>query len=449
MAVGDGSVWVANASDGTISRIDPVSGDGERHDRARRRRRDRRRGRRRRRVGERRGRRPGGADRPRRDQVTATINVGSGPTAIAIGLWVGVGDQQPGRDGLADRPATSAVQATIEVGDGAGAIASGRRRGLGRRPVRRHASHGSTRRPTAWTRTFSVGSLPQGLAVADGLVWVGGARRRHQPSRRDADGAGLGRGRHLGPGLYGRTSGPCCRLTNDGLTAYQHVGGSGSVQLVPDLAAIAALPDRRRHDVHVPAAARDPLLGRRAGQPGGLPPRTRARPDPGSELQLRDVFADVVGGAACAAHPSHCDLSRGVVTDDAAEHRDVSPRRAESRVPGAADPAGRVRRASRRAHPQHRVSPDARHRPLQVGRRLPGQSDTGSQPLLSRVVARRAAGRLPGSNRPSARHQRSRRNDRDRAGQGRLQRRRRARGNASTSGNAVRQPACTSSPPTA
>ncbi len=29
-------------------------------------------------------------------------------------------------------------------------------------------------------------------------------------------------------------------------------------------------------------------------------------------------FADVVGGAACAAHPSRCDLSQGVVVDDAA-----------------------------------------------------------------------------------------------------------------------------------
>jgi peptide/nickel transport system substrate-binding protein len=29
-------------------------------------------------------------------------------------------------------------------------------------------------------------------------------------------------------------------------------------------------------------------------------------------------FAAVIGGAACAAHPRHCDLSRGVVTDDAA-----------------------------------------------------------------------------------------------------------------------------------
>jgi peptide/nickel transport system substrate-binding protein len=27
-------------------------------------------------------------------------------------------------------------------------------------------------------------------------------------------------------------------------------------------------------------------------------------------------FANVVGAAACAANPSHCDLSRGVVTDD-------------------------------------------------------------------------------------------------------------------------------------
>ena len=51
-------------------------------------------------------------------------------------------------------------------------------------------------------------------------------------------------------------------LTNDGLTAYQQVGGSGSVQLVPDLAVSLPVPDRWRHYVHVPAAARDPLLGR-------------------------------------------------------------------------------------------------------------------------------------------------------------------------------------------
>jgi peptide/nickel transport system substrate-binding protein len=37
----------------------------------------------------------------------------------------------------------------------------------------------------------------------------------------------------------------------------------------------------------------------------------------GPSPQYGDPFANVIGGGACAAHPSHCDLTRGVVTDDA------------------------------------------------------------------------------------------------------------------------------------
>jgi peptide/nickel transport system substrate-binding protein len=107
-------------------------------------------------------------------------------------------------------------------------------------------------------------------------------------------------------------------MTNDGLTAYQRVGGSGSVQLVPDLAVSLPSPTdggttytfqlRRgirfsngqlvRPEDFRRALQRDLILG-----PGPL---------------YGDPFADVIGGAACAAHPRHCDLSRGVVVDDAA-----------------------------------------------------------------------------------------------------------------------------------
>jgi peptide/nickel transport system substrate-binding protein len=106
--------------------------------------------------------------------------------------------------------------------------------------------------------------------------------------------------------------------TYDGLTAYQRVGGSGSTQLVPDLAVSLPAPTdggttytfqlRRgirfsdgelvRPEDFRRALERDLILGGNANYGG--------------------PFADVVGGAACAAHPSQCDLSRGVVMDDAA-----------------------------------------------------------------------------------------------------------------------------------
>ena len=96
------------------------------------------------------------------------------------------------------------------------------------------------------------------------------------------------------------------------------MGGSGSTQLVPDLAVSLPSPTdggttytfqlRRgvrfsdgelvRPEDFRRALERDLILGGNTNYGG--------------------PFADVVDGAACAASPSHCDLSRGVITDDAA-----------------------------------------------------------------------------------------------------------------------------------
>ena len=233
LAVGYGSVWVANSSDGTLSRIDAVTGavtgtislgGAGATDVA---------------VG-------GGAvwvsdeagDRvlrvdPQAEQVMATINVGSGPTAIGFAfgsVWVA-----NSLDGTVSRidPATDAVEATIEVGNGAGAIALG----LGSVGVANQYA-GTVSRIEPGTdmvaRTIATGDLPQGLALAGDLVWVGS----------QATGSS-----HRGGTLtvlvqYWVTSLdpvfsdgiPGLDLTNDGLTAYRRVGGSGSMQLVPDLA---------------------------------------------------------------------------------------------------------------------------------------------------------------------------------------------------------------------
>jgi YVTN family beta-propeller protein len=316
VAVGDGAVWVANASDGTLSRIDPASGDvvatialgasatdvttgfgavwvsDESGDCVFR------------------------VD-PTSDQVTASIHVGTGPTALASGfgsVWV-----VNSLDGTVSRidPQSNSVTSTVTVGDGAGGLAVG---AGGVWVTSQYAGTLSRIDPAANVvrRTITVGNAPQGVAVADGLVWVG---------------TGPADTGHRGGTLTVATEGyvdsmdpiltqnvyPLWPLAYDGLTAYQRVGGSGSTQLVPDLAVSLPSPtgggttytfqlrggirysngELLRPEDFRRAVQCDLILGGSASIDGG-------------------PFADVVGGAACAAHPGRCDLSHGVVVDDAA-----------------------------------------------------------------------------------------------------------------------------------
>ena len=315
VAVGDGSVWVANSSDGTLTRIDAVTGNvlktiaigagatdvaagagavwvsDEAGDRVFR------------------------ID-PRTDQVTASINVGTGPTALAVGfgsVWVA-----NSLDGTVSRidPATDTVAATIAVGNGAGGIAVG---GGGVWVASEYAGTVSRIDPATDTvaQRITVGNHPLGVAAAAGLAWVSS-----QPSAKSHRGGTLrvltvGHVDTFDPVLTQNLSG-VLPLSNDGLTAYRHIGGSDSVQVVPDLAVALPAPTdggstytfqlRRgirysngelvRPEDFRRALERDLILG-----PNGA---------------IGSPFANVVGGAACAAYPSRCDLSRGVVTDDVA-----------------------------------------------------------------------------------------------------------------------------------
>jgi YVTN family beta-propeller protein len=315
VAVGDGSVWVANSSDGTLTRIDAVTGavvktvalgagatdvavgagavwvSDERGDRVFR------------------------VD-PQSDQVTTLINVGTGPTSIATGfgsVWVA-----NSLDGTVSRidPQTNTVSATVAVGDGAGGITLG---AGGVWVASQYAGTVALINPAnnAVRRTITVSNRPQGLAFAGGLVWVA--------TRADANSHRGGTLRlvssvwadTLDPVVGTLAAGPL-EITNDGLTAYARVGGSGSEQLVPDLAVSLPSPT---------AGGTTYTFQLRRGirySTGEL-----VRPEDFRRALERDLilgpnplyggpFANVIGGAACAAHPSHCDLSRGVVTDDAA-----------------------------------------------------------------------------------------------------------------------------------
>ena len=315
VAVRYGSVWVANSSDGTLTRIDAVSGhlkdtialgagatgvaagagavwvSDEAGDRVVR------------------------VD-PQTDQVTQVVNVGTGPTSLAVGfgsVWVA-----NSLDGTVSRidPQTNTVTGTVAVGDGAGAVAVG---GGGVWVSSQYAGTVARIDPVtdAVTRTVRVGSRPQGLAVTGGLVWVG--------ARPAATGHRGGTLRVLATGNVD-TMDPLLTqnllivlpLTYDGLTAYQRVGGSGSVQLVPDLAVSLPSPTDGGTTYTFQLRRGIRFSNGELVRPEDFRRALERELVLGGNSNYGGPFADVVGGAACAANPSQCDLSRGVVTNDAA-----------------------------------------------------------------------------------------------------------------------------------
>jgi YVTN family beta-propeller protein len=316
VAVGEGSVWVANSGDGTLTRIDATSAEMSTTIAV--------------------GGTPSGvvvgtdgvwvSDRadgrvlrvdPQTDQVIGSVKVGTGPTAIAVGfgsVWVA-----NSLDGTISRidPATNAVDATIAVGDGAAAIAI------------MHDSvwvanqySGTVSRidpaTNAAVNTFKVGNRVAGLAIADGTLWVGSqpAQTRHRGGTLTV----LSRGwlDTFDPALTHTASG-ALELTNDGLTAYQRVGGSRSAQLVPDLA--VSLPSPTHGGTTYTFQLR-PGIRYSSGElirPEDFRRALERELILGHDSAYGGPFANVVGGTACAANPGHCDLSRGVVVDDIAD----------------------------------------------------------------------------------------------------------------------------------
>jgi peptide/nickel transport system substrate-binding protein len=251
---------------------------------------------------------------PQTDVVTASVTVGTGPTAVAVGfgsIWV-----TNSLDGTVSRidAATNTVDATIPVGDSPGAIAIA--------PdslwvASQYAGTISKVSPTSNTvlRTIKVASRLAGLAFDNGMLWVASqpALTPHRGgtltvlSRQWVD--------TFDPAVT-HSAGGALDMTNDGLTAYERIGDSRSMHLVPDLAVSLPTPTdggttytfQLRPGIHYSNG--EPVLPedfRRA-----LERDLILRPNAADDRP----FANVVGAAACAANPSHCDLSRGVVTDD-------------------------------------------------------------------------------------------------------------------------------------
>ncbi len=360
VAVGGGAVWVANALDGTISRIDPATND-----------------------------------------VVQTIRVGAGPIALTFGsgaLWVvnstdgtvsridatpgkvaGVFPAGFGASGIASGGGaiwvtsyasgtlrrldlrTGATVATINVGDGPRAVSTGTggvwvANALGATVSRVDP------RTNQVAATVPLGDAPSSVATAANGTWVA-TRQTGSLTLLRADGT-VARTLHLGNRLAGmaldgdkilvavRSSGAehrggtlrattgCCVDTidptlaydpfswsilsgvYDGLVTFERTGGSDGTKLVPDLA--TAIPTPTDGGLTYTFQLRPGIL-----YSDGSPVRARdfrralerlfSVPSPdGHGAPYANFYANLVGGAACTKRPRGCDVSRGVVTDDAA-----------------------------------------------------------------------------------------------------------------------------------
>ncbi len=151
-------------------------------------------------------------------------------------------------------------------------------------------------------------------------------------------------------------------MTNDGLVAFQRVGGPQGAAIVPDLATSIPRPSDGgktytfqlrsgiRYSDGTPVRADDFRLAleRMFAQGGDSPSTSRG------SWARKPVRRD----------PATCDLSDGVVTNDAAATVDVPSHGARSRTALRPRDAGRVRRPARHAEVADHDHTDPRDRPL-------------------------------------------------------------------------------------
>jgi YVTN family beta-propeller protein len=275
LAYGAGTLWATQRAANRVARIDPSTGD-----------------------------------------TVGSIAVGNGPTGIAFGsgrAWVA-----NGLDGTVSRidPGTD-VATAIPVGNGPTAVA------VDRRGVWVSNQFDGTLvridpRTNQVARRISIGNRPQGVAISGGavLVGVGQSGGSHRGGTLTVAGGIADVGPIDTALAYGTTSWALLKMTGDGLVAFNQIGGLAGSQLVPDLA--VSLPT--------------PTDG---GKTYTFRLRANIRYSNGGTLKASDVRATferdfkiaqlpvsyyngIVGAAQCKKNPKRCDLSRGIVTNDAA-----------------------------------------------------------------------------------------------------------------------------------
>ena len=244
-----------------------------------------------------------------------TVSVGQGPVALAAGngaLWVA-----NALDSTVSRidPTQGSVVATIPVGSGPAAITVA---GESVWVANQHSGTVSEIDPrrNAVVRTTAVGGAPTTIAATDGTLWVG-VRPRSQ---------------HRGGTLVLLHSAPLSidpavqenlsplqtqGLVGDGLVTFNHAGGPTGLQLVPDLAISLPTPTDggRTYTFRLRPGIRysDGRHVRAADFRRAMERVFRIR------TLTRDLLTSIVGAEACSApNATGCDLSRGILTDEAA-----------------------------------------------------------------------------------------------------------------------------------
>lgn len=271
IAVGEDAVWVANSQDGTVSRVDPASGD-----------------------------------------VSGPVSVGAGPAGIAItpaAVWVA-----NSLDLTVSRldPATGRTTATIGVGDGPTAIFAARD-GIWVGDQFDATLRRIDPRTNRVERVVSVGSSPQGIVVAPSGMWVA-ARPFAAPA-------------HRGGTLIEVTSPlpqpdpvhdisdatPALAGVYDGLLGFRRAGGAQGETLVPDLAVRLVRPTAggTRYTFTLRQGIRysNGALVQASDFRRGLQREIRF----GDEA---DYYQNIIGASAC--NRRQCDLTAGIVANDAA-----------------------------------------------------------------------------------------------------------------------------------
>jgi len=276
IAAGPHAVWVANGGDGTVTKIDPVTGL----------------------------------------PASAPIPVGAGPVGIAVtrtAVWVA---NSLSLNVSKIDPATNQVTATIPVHDGPSAIVAA---GGSVWVSDQFAATLDRIDPRAGqvAQSILVGSSPQGIVAAGSGVWVA-ARPYAAVSHRGGTLTQVSsRLPALDPVQDAGTS--VLATVYDGLVAFRKAGGAQGETLVPDLALTLPAPAdggttytftlRRGIRYSTGALVRASDFGRGiqrelsfGGSFGGVPA----------------YYEGILGARACHQNPRRCDLSAGIVTNDAA-----------------------------------------------------------------------------------------------------------------------------------
>ena len=305
-----GSIWVANTGDGTITRIDPESGQPDKT------------------LNVAATELAFGAGTLWASQRTAnrvaridpetgdvqSIEVGNGPTGIAFGsrsAWVA-----NSLDGTLARidPETSSVADVIPVGNGPTAVAADSS-GV----WVSNAYDGTVVRVDPRTsqvaRRIDIGNRPQGMGVSEGeaLVSIGESDAAHR------GGALIVRNPAIVESIDtaladSTTEWMLLRMTNDGLVAFNETSGLAGAQLVPDLALSLPTPtnDGKTYVFHLRPGIRYST--------GGTvrPSDVRATFERDFEAGSAPYAGGIVGASRCIERPRRCDLSDGIVANDAA-----------------------------------------------------------------------------------------------------------------------------------